>query len=179
MSKKRLGLREVRRLAPGATIWDGAVGGFGARRQESAAVAYVLKYRTADGRQRWLTIGRHGAPWTPDTAREEAKRLLGQVAQGSDPAADKASKRKASTVAQLCDLYIADAEAGRLLTRRNIPKKPRTLEGDRGRIERHIKPLLGSLSVAAVTREDAVSDEARQPGSRCRAVCRWEARPEI
>ena len=30
-------------------------------------------------------IGRHGAPWTPDTARNEARRLLGIVANGFDP----------------------------------------------------------------------------------------------
>jgi hypothetical protein len=99
MAKKRIGLREVRALAPSTTIWDAAVPGFGARRQKGEAVAYVLKFRTAEGRQRWHTIGRDGAPWTPYTAREEARRLLGSVAEGSDPAAVKQSKRKAATVA--------------------------------------------------------------------------------
>jgi integrase len=154
MADKRIGLREIRALAPAETVWDAAVPGFGARRQKGKAVAYVLKFRTAEGRQRWHTIGRHGAPWTPDTAREEAKRLLGSVAEGADPAAVKQSKRKAATVAELCDLYWADAEAGRLLTRRKTSKKASTLVADRGRIVRHIKPLLGRLSVAAVTRED-------------------------
>src|SRR5665811_163429 len=125
-----------------------------ARRQKSSAVAYVLIYRTREGRQRWHTIGRHGAPWTPETARAEATRLLGKVVDGIDPSAVKQAKRKAATVAELCDLYLADAEAGRLLTRRKLPKKASTLTIDRGRIARHIKPLLGQLKVAAVTRED-------------------------
>ena len=120
----------------------------------ATAVAYVLMYRTADGRLRRHTIGRHGAPWTPDTARNEARRLLGEVASGNDPASEKTAKRRAATVAELCDLYLADAEAGRLLTRRGASKKPSTLATDRGRIERHIKPLLGALKVAAVTRDD-------------------------
>ena len=154
MAVKQIGLREVRALAPSVTIWDAAVAGFGARRQIGSAVVYVLKFRTAEGRQRWYTIGRHGAPWTPDTAREEAKRLLGSVAEGADPAAVKQTKRKAATVSELCDLYLADAVAGRLLTRRQTSKKPTTLVSDRGRIVRHIKPLLGRLSVAAVTRDD-------------------------
>jgi integrase len=51
-------------------------------------------------------------------------------------------------------LYLADAEAGRLVTRRRTTKKPSTLATDRGRIERHIKPLLGRRTVASVTRED-------------------------
>jgi integrase len=154
MAGKRIGLREIRALAGSETVWDATVPGFGARRQKSKVVAYVLKFRTAEGRQRWYTIGRHGAPWTPDTAREEAKRLLGSVAQGADPAAVKQSNRKATAVSELCDLYLADAEAGRLMTRRRTAKKASTLLTDRGRIERHIKPLLGSRAVAAVTHED-------------------------
>jgi integrase len=117
-------------------------------------VSYVLMYRTREGRQRRYTIGRHGAPWTPDTAREEALRVLGEVVTGADPAAEKRKAREAMTVAELCDTYIADAEAGRLLTRRGQPKKASTLAIDRGRIERHFKPLLGSRAVPAVTRND-------------------------
>ena len=152
--RKRIGLREVRALGPNQEVWDAAVPGFGARRQKSAAIAYVLVYRTPEGRTRRYTIGRHGAPWTPDTAREEARRLLGEKVKGADPAADKQAQRKAVTVAELCEAYWADSEAGRLLTRRRTPKKASTLLSDHGRIERHIKPLLGRLAVAAVTRAD-------------------------
>jgi integrase len=153
MSGKRIGLKEVRALGPGKTIWDSAVPSFGARRQKGPAVAYVLKFRTEEGRQRWHTIGRHG-PWTPDMAREEAKRLLGDIVKGGDPAATKTAARKAPTVSELCDLYLQDAETGRLLTRRRSPKKASTLATDKGRIERHIKPLLGALKVASVSRDD-------------------------
>jgi integrase len=153
-TKQRLGLRQVRALKVGDLVWDSSVPGFGARRQQGEAVAYVLKYRTSEGRQRWYTIGRHGAPWTPETAREEAQRLLGGVASKADPAAEKRAARNAQTVSDLCDLYLADAESGRLVTRRRAPKKQSTLETDRGRIERHIKPLLGRRSVASVTRDD-------------------------
>ena len=154
MSSKRIGLKEVRALGPGETIWDAAVPSFGARRQKGPAVAYVLKFRTAEGRQRWHTIGRHGAPWTPEMAREEARRLLGEVVRGTDPSADRSAKRTALTVAELCDQYYGDAEAGRLLTRRKASKKASTLLTDKGRIQRHIIPLLGRLSVPAVSRDD-------------------------
>ena len=154
MGSKRIGLREVRALCPGETIWDSSVPLFGARRQKGPAVAYILKFRTAEGRQRWQTIGRHGAPWTPDEAREEARRLLGEVAKGNDPAGAKAQMKLAATVSELCDLYWQDAAAGRLLTRRRAAKKASTLATDKGRIERHVKPLLGSLKVASVTADD-------------------------
>lgn len=154
MREKRIGLKNIRSLEPEKTIWDSAVMGFGARRQKSNSISYVLIYRTREGRQRWHTIGRHGSPWTPEMAREEARRLLGEVAKGADPAATKQSKRKATTVSELCDLYLSDAQAGRLLTRLQAPKKASTLTTDRGRIIRHIKPVLGRLTVGAVTRED-------------------------
>ena len=152
--QKKIGLKDIRALKPGEIIWDSAVGGFHARRQKSETISYIVVYRTAEGRQRWQTIGRHGSPWTPDTAREAAKRILGHVVDGADPAAEKYAKRKAASVKDLCDLYIADAEAGRLLTRLKTAKKASTIATDKGRIERHIKPLLGSMKVAAVTRED-------------------------
>lgn len=152
--RKRLGLKDVRGLGENETVWDAAVPGFGARRQRSERIAYVLLYRTREGRQRWHTIGRHGAPWTPETARDEAKRVLGEVVHGGDPAADKQNARKAITVAELCDDYLKDADAGRLPTIRGGAKKASTLSTDRGRIERHIKPVLGKLRVPSVTRED-------------------------
>src|ERR1700760_254521 len=132
--RMKIGLREVRTLEPGRIVWDGAVAGFGARRQRDS-VAYILKYRTADGRQRWHTIGRHGAPWTPDEARDEARRLLSEVVRGTDPGAEKQAKGHALTVADLCRRYLSDAEAGKVLVRDGRPKKPGTLEGDRGRID--------------------------------------------
>lgn len=154
VDRKRITVRDVRALEPGEVIWDAVVSGFGARRQRSAAVAYVLFYRTAEGRQRWHTIGRHGAPWTPDSARDEARRILGETVKGADPAAEKQAKRKAETVAELCDAYWADAESGHLITRRRTPKKASTLLSDKGRIDKHIRPLLGQMKVAAVTTPD-------------------------
>src|SRR5262249_26242670 len=44
--------------------------------------------------------------------------------------------------------------AGRVLKRNGVAKRGSTLTIDKGRIERHIKPLLGSYSVIALTRRD-------------------------
>ena len=41
-----------------------------------------------------------------------------------------------------------------MLTRSKTAKKASTLSVDKGRIERHIKPLLGGLAIASVTRDD-------------------------
>jgi len=116
--RTRIGLREVRAIEPGAIIWDTAVIGFGARRQKGPAVTYFVKYRTQEGRQRWQVIGRHGSPWTPEKARDRAKVILGDVADGADPADARRQAKDANTCSELCDLYLADALAGRVLTRR-------------------------------------------------------------
>src|SRR3954451_19094102 len=121
-NKKRIGIREISALCQNTTIWDTEVSCFGARRQKSEAISYIVFYRTAENRQRFHTIGRHGAPWTPEMARKEARRVLGSVASGGDPAAAKKQRRHAETVNKLCELYLGDAEAGRLLTKRKTPK---------------------------------------------------------
>lgn len=48
------------------------------------------------------------------------------------------------SVAEFCDDYMRDVEAG-LVTYRGKPKKASTLAIDRGRIERHIKPTLATF----------------------------------
>jgi integrase len=152
-----LTIKSVTNMPCNSSQWDdgkGAVSGFGARRRAGVAITYMLKYRTGDGRQRWHTIGRHGAPWTPDMARAEARRILVEVSDGGDPAGRKQEARKAETVADLCDAYLEAAKAGRILTHRKAAKKASTLATDKGRIERHVKPLLGRLRVSAATHAD-------------------------
>src|ERR1700722_10482405 len=85
---RRITKRTVDTTFPGEVSWDSEVKGFGVRCRQSGAKYYIVKLR-AGGRQRWLTIGRHGSPWTPATARVEAKQLLGLKAGGKDPATER------------------------------------------------------------------------------------------
>ena len=146
-------LEVIKRLAPGEIVWDAKVVGFGVRRQKSEARTYLVKTRV-NSRQRWFSIGRHGAPWTPDTARKEALRILGVVAEGQDLAAIRDENKVALTVTQLCTLYLQEANSGKILTKFGMPKKASTIVSDLGRIERHIKPLLGKKRVKDVTPHD-------------------------
>ena len=147
MSTLKLIKRNVDSLRPAAnrfTIWDTDVSGFGLRLTPSGERVYVLKYRL-DGQQRWFTIGRHGSPWTPDGARKEAIRLLGEVARGLDPAEKRNAARTAVSFAELCDDYLREGVAH---------KKPGTIRADRGRINGHLKPLLGKKRAVAIDRAD-------------------------
>ena len=83
----------------------------GVRVRPGGAKAYLLIYRAGTGRSaplRKVTIGKHGSPWTPDTARTEAKRLLGLVAGGADPAGVKAERRKSESMADLAERFLAE-----------------------------------------------------------------------
>lgn len=80
-----------------------------------------------------------------------AKALLADVARGHDPAEQRAEQRKAMTVKQLCAAYVDACEKGMILGKRGQPKKRSTLYVDRGRIDRHIVPLLGNDVVRNLT----------------------------
>jgi integrase len=69
----------------------------------------------------------------------------GRAAHGEDPAREKQEDKKTITVSQLCDRYLEQGVD---------TKKASTIGTDRGRIERHIKPLLGIKMVPDVTRAD-------------------------
>lgn len=138
--------------APGTseiTLWDSDIKGFGLRVQRGGSKAYILQYRAGTGRSaplRKLTIGRHGSPWTPETARKEAMHVLGLVAAGKDPAAHKIAEREAPTIAELSARFLSDhADAKR---------KPRTSAEYRRLLDKIIVPALGKRKVEAVTRAE-------------------------
>mgnify|MGYP000114925119 FL=1 len=92
------------------------------------------------------TIGKYG-PLTPDAARKVARQVLGEVAKGLDPQLAKQIANKASTISDLCDDYLKfGCET----------KKTSTILTDKGRIERHIKPLLGKRKVKDLTSSDVM-----------------------
>lgn len=151
----KLTKRSVDALEKRATdyiVWDDELPGFGVRVWESGRKTFVAQYRKA-GRTRRVKIGPHGA-LAVEEARKEARGILGDVARGEDPAEDRATRRKSLTVTQLCDDYVAAAERGLIMGKRQLPKKASTLGVDRGRIERHIKPLLGTKLVRDLTLAD-------------------------
>ncbi len=71
------------------------------------------------------------------------------------------ARRVGQTVAQVCDWYLDAAGNGRVLGRRGRPIKASTLEMDRSRIERHVKPLLGSKVVSRLTTQDVEGMQAQ------------------
>jgi integrase len=130
-------------------VWDDELRGFGLRVFPSGAKAYVLQYRTGGrgSQARRRVIGKHGV-LTPDQARDRARRMLAEIADGVDPAAERDRGRDALSIAALADLYIAEGPAA-------APNK-RAISWTRDRtcIERHIKPLLGRRRALTLTQAE-------------------------
>jgi integrase len=74
--------------------------------------------------------------------------------RGEDPAENKKLERGAVTMETLCREYLDKAQRGLVLTRRGEPKAATTLYTDKGRIDRHIIPLIGNRTVKDLTPAD-------------------------
>ena len=136
-----------------AWVWDSEVKGFGLKVTPGGQKIYVVQYRTG-GREtamRRYTIGKHGSPWTPETARHEAIGIKARVAQGEDPATQKLAARNDMTVNELCDVYFAQPI---IITKRGTPKKASSLKTDTSNISRHVRPLLGLKRLGSLARLD-------------------------
>lgn len=147
--------RTVDATLAGATdiyLWDDELKGFGLKVTPAGGKIYLVQYRLGGraGRVRRVTLGHHGSPWTADSARKEAKTILGEVAHGIDVATVRGAAKKASanaaTFAELASRFLTEhVEAKR---------KDRTASEYRRLLDRVILPVLGKRLVLEITRQD-------------------------
>lgn len=88
-------------------IWDEDLAGFGLKVTPTGRKVFLVQYRLGGrkGRTRRITIGQHG-PITPELARSEAKRLLGEIAAGRDPAEQR--NKATHSVGELLERFLAE-----------------------------------------------------------------------
>lgn len=115
--KKKITPTTVAKTAPEATadvwVWDTELEGFGLRIKPTGRKIYVLRYRTQGGTQRKQNIGL-ASVLTPEKAREMARATLVQVAEGTDPMAERRAAAPAAatkTVGAMFEAYVASMRA--------------------------------------------------------------------
>ena len=171
-------------VSAAAGLWyDDRLAGFGVRVMPTGRRFYFIRYRNKHGRSRWFTIGEHGKV-TAEAARTMAQRVLQTVAvDGTDPSGEREAFRAAPTVKDLLDRYVTEH-----VERRN---RASTAAAFKRVVAVDIRPELGHLKVAAVTRQDLHRFHAARAGTPRQAnlilaVCSkafglaelWEMRPE-
>jgi integrase len=164
MVMAKIGKRTVDGAQPNKApwfLWDDELKGFGLLVQPTGAKAYILQYRIG-GRgspTRRYTIGKHGKI-TADIARVEAKKLLGLVAAGHDPTAEKSAARRAGgeRLKEIVAVFMERHHRAR--GNRWSPEVQRTFDHD-------ILPRWGDRQLAAITRSEVVDllDEIVERGS--------------
>ena len=137
-------------------FWDDSLKGFGVKILPTGRANYILQYRMggAEAKTRRYTIGMHGSPWAPTTARMEAERLSILVAQGIDPG--EAAKQQRREAVDLAFSNFADRVA-------------KSCKGEGWRkladqcLRLHVKPVLRDKALTKITRADIVAVLDRMP----------------
>ncbi|PZF76407.1 hypothetical protein DK847_14625 [Aestuariivirga litoralis] len=125
-------------------VWDDEIKGFGLQVLPSGVKSYVFQYRNRQHANRRLTIGKHGKV-TAEQAREMAKEHRAAISSGRDPLAEKREIRATPYVSELLDAYLKSTAYA--------DKAPSTQLIEKGRIERHLRPLLGKVKITELTKE--------------------------
>ncbi|WP_226577284.1 tyrosine-type recombinase/integrase [Acuticoccus sediminis] len=150
---------------------------------ESGARSWSLRYRNAAGEQRRKSLGAYPSV-TLSKAREEARKIKGAVAGGTDVVGDDRAKKafeatkRLHTMAGLADAYFADAAVGLHRANTRSPKRQSTINEERRIWDRLVAPVFGKRAVADITRAEVealvrkATKGAVSNGRHCRTVVR-------
>ena len=119
--------------------------GFGLRITAGGGRAFVLRYRSEDGRDRLMTVGEYPT-WSLAAARKRAGDLRREIDDGVDLLEKRRQEKADPTVAEAVERYCAK-HADNLASGRAI----------RATLENHLVPELGRKKLHAVRRRDVIA----------------------
>jgi len=127
--------------------WDRKTSGFGLRVSMGGTKTWIVRYRQDGSRRRYL-LGRFPQVSLAD-ARQAARRYLGEVATGKDPAAERAQAKAEPTFAELATLYLERHAA--------LHNKPRTVAEATRILRADILPVWGQRKISSIGRKDIIA----------------------
>jgi integrase len=177
-NKRRLNQTMVKRLQPSARTfltWDTWQRGLALQLRPSGHKAWKVIY-THRGRPRWYHLGNADAISVAD-ARKLAGRIMFQVAEGKDPAAERAAHRAKGTFEELAQRYVKEYSQ----------RKNKSWQQADRLVRKHLVPRWGKLHASAITRADvklamtsiAAPRVANQTIAAAGAIFSWAIREEI
>jgi integrase len=152
--------------------WDSTLPSFGLMVTRAGHRSYVLQYRNGGQTSRRITLS---SVLNLDSARREARKILGEVARGEDPAQDRRKVANLNSLQAVCERYLE--REGRKL---------RSAARRKADLERLVYPTLGNRPIEGIKRSDinalldTVEDErgaamADSILATLRRVCGWHA----
>ena len=152
MPKARLTKRLIDGLQAGPKdfiCWDTDLPGFGCKVTPAGKKVFIVQYRFGgrSSKVRKYTIGPYGVV-TPQKAREQARRVLGERAQGVDPQAEKSAQRKRFTSDYVADQFERFCETH--------ASKTRTEQEARRIFGKDVLPHIGNRSVHTIKKRELV-----------------------
>ena len=153
------------------TVWDMELAGFGVtvtpRGTRGGGVkSYIVQYRVGGRgtKMRRVTIGRHGAEWLPQAAREHARGILQMRRQGIDPFAER-KRNQATEAAELAKSALQAEQARRFqfdtfceefiedYAKKNQPRSWDLTQRSLLDIGAHLRKQVGKVRVDTLERE--------------------------
>ena len=177
-NKRKLSVIFLRKLKPKPDkfiVWDTHQRGLALLTQPTGHKSWKCVY-SRNGRSRWYHIGAADAIGLAD-ARKLASRVMFEVAEGKDPAADRRANRVKGTFEELSKRYVAEYSK----------KKNKSWKFMDDQVRRHAVPALGKLLVSDISRADIKAMmrridapiSANQTLAFTRSIFAWALREEI
>jgi integrase len=176
--KRKLNQHLVTRLQGGdrtSLIWDTQQHGLVLQVRPGGHKAWKCIYARR-GRPRWYSLGNAAAIALSD-ARKLAARIMFQVAEGKDPAAEKTAQRSKGTFEELAQRYVEQ----------HAKRKNKSWRQPDALVRKHLLPRWAKLQAGAITRADvkavfasiAAPHVANQTIGAASAIFAWAVTEEI
>lgn len=149
MTTEKITKRSVDALTPGTKdkyLWHdgGDLRGFGVKCTPAGRKVFLVQYKV-DGRTRRYTIGKYG-PLTVFSATKQAKRVIAEIALGTDPMEKKTSEQMGRSVAALFEIFFEENT--------KTQWKHRTAQEYRSLYDRFIRPAIGRRKACEIKQID-------------------------